>query len=66
MHIIHRRLDTARIGPADWFTRHPLPLGDLVLEITRPGGLSRRRLPKPQARDVVVLATFLALALAQD
>jgi hypothetical protein len=40
--------------------------GALVLEITRPGGISRNRLSKPQARDVSVLATYLALALAQD
>jgi hypothetical protein len=37
-----------------------------VLEITRPGGMSRTRLSKPQARDVSVLATYLAIALAQD
>jgi hypothetical protein len=40
--------------------------GALVLEITRPGGTSRNRLSKPQARDVSVLATYLALALAQN
>jgi hypothetical protein len=40
--------------------------GALVLEITRPGGMSRNRLSKPQARDVSVLATYLALALAED
>jgi hypothetical protein len=40
--------------------------GALVLEITRPGGTSRNRLSKRQARDVSVLATYLALALAQD
>jgi hypothetical protein len=40
--------------------------GALVLEITRPGGMSRNRLSKRQARDVSVLATYLALALAQD
>jgi len=40
--------------------------GALVLEITQPGGMSRNRLSKPQARDVSVLATYLALALAKD
>jgi hypothetical protein len=40
--------------------------GALVLEINRPGGMSRTRLSKPQARDVSVLATYLAIALAQD
>jgi hypothetical protein len=40
--------------------------GALVLEITRPGGTSRNRLSKPQARDVSAVATYLALALAHD
>jgi hypothetical protein len=65
--LIVTRVATLRLTTGDMRARIiRFRWGALVLEITRPDGVSRNRLSKRQARDVSVLVTYLALALAQD